>query len=100
MPAGEDQSNSLNSGRFLDISGGPGEHPPFLETHGNSGRLGRSAYTFKERNNLNSFHKKTFTNSLGGHGPRAPWLGHWKGGREGGREVGWWDGGMEGGKQR
>ena len=43
VAAGKDQSNSLNYGRFLDISGRPGDHPPFLETHGNSGRLGRSA---------------------------------------------------------
>ena len=58
VPAGTDQSNSLNYGTFLDISGRPGDHPPFLESHGNSGRLGRSAYTFKERNNINSLEKK------------------------------------------
>ena len=72
VAAGKDQSNSLNSGRFVYISGGPGDHPPFLETHGNSGTLGRSAYTFKERNHINSMEKKTFTKSLGGgHGPRG-----------------------------
>ena len=36
------QSNSLNSGSFLYNSGRPGDHAPFLETPGNSGRLGRS----------------------------------------------------------
>ena len=35
-------SNSLNSGSFLYNSGRPGGHAPFLETTGNSGRLGRS----------------------------------------------------------
>ena len=39
-----DQSNYLNSGRFFFYnSGRPGDHAPFLETPGNSGRLGRSA---------------------------------------------------------
>ena len=66
VAAGKDQSNSLNSGTFLDISGGPGDHPPFMETHGNSGRLGRSAYTFKERNNINSLEKKNIYQKLGG----------------------------------
>ena len=37
-----DQSNSLNSVRFCNISVRPGDHAPFLETHGNSVRLGRS----------------------------------------------------------
>ena len=37
------QSNSLNSGTFLYNSGRAGDHAPFLETPGNSGRLGRSA---------------------------------------------------------
>ena len=37
------QSNSLNSGSFLYNSGRPGDHAPFLDTPGNSGRLGRSA---------------------------------------------------------
>ena len=37
-----DQSNSLNSVRFCNISVRPGDHVPFLETHGNSVRLGRS----------------------------------------------------------
>ena len=52
---------------FFYIYGRPGEHPPFLQTHGNSGGLDRSAYTF----NINSLLKKTFTKSLGGHGPRG-----------------------------
>ena len=48
------------------ISGTPRDHLPFLETY-------RSACTFKERNNINSLHTKTFTKSLGGgHGPRGP----------------------------
>ena len=34
----------LNSGRFVYNSGRPGDHAPFLETPGNSGRLGRFAY--------------------------------------------------------
>ena len=38
----EDQSNSLNSVPFCNISVRPGDHAPFLETHGNSVRLGRS----------------------------------------------------------
>ena len=38
------QSNSLNSGSFLYNSGRPGDHAQFLETPGNSGRLGRSGY--------------------------------------------------------
>ena len=71
LPAGKDQSNSLNSARFFYISGGPGDHPPFLETHGNSGRLGRSAYTFKERNNFNSLEKKNIYQKFGG-GAMAP----------------------------
>ena len=61
----------MGGGRFLCISGGPGDHPPFMETRGNSGTLGRSAYTFKECNNINSLEKKTFTKSLGGAWP--PW---------------------------
>ena len=36
----------------------------------NSGTLHMSAYTFKPRNNINSFRKTTFTKSLGG-----PWSG-------------------------
>ena len=67
-----DQSNSLNNGNFFDISGRPGDHPPFLEAHGNSGRLGRSAYIFKQRNNINSLEKKTFNKSLGGMAPVPP----------------------------
>ena len=38
-----DQSNSLNSVRCCDISVRPGDRAPFLETHGSSVRLGRSA---------------------------------------------------------
>ena len=38
----EGQSNSLNSVRFCNISLKPGDHARFLETHGNSMRLGRS----------------------------------------------------------
>ena len=52
-----DQSNYLNSGTFFYVSGAPGCRPPFMDTNGNSGRLGRSAYAFKERNNVNSLHK-------------------------------------------
>ena len=36
------QSKYLHSGRFLYISGRLGGHPPFLDTPGNSGRLGMS----------------------------------------------------------
>ena len=61
VAAGTDQSNTLNSRRLVYISGGPGDHPPFLETHANSGTLGRSAYTFKGRNNINSLEKKQGT---------------------------------------
>ena len=53
-----DQSHSLNSGTFFYIFGPPADHPPFMDTHGNSGTLPRYAYTFKERNNINSFHTK------------------------------------------
>ena len=42
VPPVIDQSNSLNSGTFVYNSVIPGDHAPFLETHGNSGRLGRS----------------------------------------------------------
>ena len=38
----EDQSNSLNSVRFCNISVRHGDHAPFLETQGNSVTLGRS----------------------------------------------------------
>ena len=38
----KDQSNSLNSVRFCNISVRPGDHAPLLETHGSSVRLGRS----------------------------------------------------------
>ena len=42
VPPVIDQSNPLNSGTFVYNSVIPGDHAPFLETHGNSGRLGRS----------------------------------------------------------
>ena len=57
--------SSQKKSRTTFAGGRPADHPPFMETH-------RSAYTFKERNNINSLHKKTFTKSLGGHGPRGP----------------------------
>ena len=64
-------------GTFFDISGKPGDHPSFLETHGNSGTLGTSAYTFKERNNINSLERKNhLTKVWGGMAPVAPWLRH------------------------
>ena len=72
VPAGKDQSQSLNYAIIFYISGRPADHPPFLETHGPSGRLGRSAYTFKQRNNISSLQKKTFNKSLGGPWPPAP----------------------------
>ena len=40
VAAGKDQSNSLNSGECLEISGTTADHPPFIETHRNSGTLG------------------------------------------------------------
>ena len=43
-----------------------------MDTHANSGTIHRSAYTFKPRNNINSFQKKTLTKSLGG-GAWPPW---------------------------
>ena len=68
------QINQIPSipGDFCYISGAPADHPPFLDTHGNSGILGRSAYSFKERNNINSLEKKPFTKRLGGHDPHGP----------------------------
>ena len=66
VTAGQDQSNSLNSGTFLYISGPPGGNPSFMDTHGNSGTLARSAYTFKERNNINSLQKKNIYRKFGG----------------------------------
>ena len=55
------------------ISRAPADHPPFLDTHGNSGPLGRSAYTFQERNNINSLEKKNIYQKLGGGmAPVAP----------------------------
>ena len=43
---GKDQSYSINYGTFFDVPGRPADHPdpPFLETHVNSGTLGRSAH--------------------------------------------------------
>ena len=53
-----------------------------MDTHGNSGTLPRSANALKPRNNINSFQKKTFTNSFGGAWPPCPpWLRHWAGTR-------------------
>ena len=40
------RSNYLDCGTFFYISGRPGDHPPLMGTH-------RSAYTFKQRNNIN-----------------------------------------------
>ena len=40
-------------GHFFDIFGPPADHPPFVNTHANSGTLPRSAYTFEPRNNIN-----------------------------------------------
>ena len=57
---------SITFPRFRDIFGPPADHPPFVDTSANSGSLSSSAYTFKPRNNINSFQKKTFTKSLGG----------------------------------
>ena len=56
--AGKNQSKYLNSVNFFYISGRPADHPPFQETHGNSGTLDRPAYTFKDRNNINSLQRK------------------------------------------
>ena len=71
VTAGENQSHYLDSAKFWDISAAPGGHPPFMDTHGNSGSLGRSAYTFKERNNINSLEKKNIYQTFGGAWP--PW---------------------------
>ena len=71
------KSNSLDSGAFFDISGAPGGRPPFMDTHANSGTLGRSPYTFKERNNINSLQKKNIYQKFGGPWPPwPPWLRH------------------------
>ena len=60
-------------GHFWYIFGPPANHPPFMDTRGNSGTLPMSAYTFRPRNNINSFRKKTFTKRLGGAmAPLAP----------------------------
>ena len=57
-----DQENYLDCRTFLYISGRPGDHPPFMGTH-------RSAYIFKERNNINSFIAHTKLPQVwGGHG--------------------------------
>ena len=63
--ARQHHENDLNCGRFFDISGRPGDHPPFLETH-------RSAYTFKECDNINSLHKKNIYQKSGGPWPPCP----------------------------
>ena len=77
VTASDDQSDSLNSGTFLDVSGAPGGHPPFVDTHGNSGRLGRSAYSKNVRTSIHR-RKKIFTKSWGGVAwpPWPPWLRH------------------------
>ena len=64
-----DQLNSLRSGTF---SG----HLPFVDTHATSGRLGRSAYTFKGRNDINSLREKNIYQKFGGGAwpPWPPWL--------------------------
>ena len=72
VTADEHQSNSLNSGNFFYISGAPGCRPPFMDTHANSGALGRSAYAFKERNNINSLQKQNLPKVWGDHGPPGP----------------------------
>ena len=70
VAAGRDLSNSLKSGAFSDISRAPADHPPFMDTRGNSGTVGRSAYTFKERNHINSLQKNYIYQKFGGgHGP-------------------------------
>ena len=50
----------LDSGTFFAVSGRPGDHPPFLETPGNSGTLARSVfrsriptYASQDRSNAN-----------------------------------------------
>ena len=63
------QSRSSVPAHFGYIFGPPAGHPPFIDTHANSGTLPRSHYTFKPRNNINSFQKKTFTKSLGAMAP-------------------------------
>ena len=69
--------SSRNFSRYT-IFGPPADHPPFMDTRGNSGTLPMSAYTFKPCNNINSFRKKHFTKSLGGPWPPwpPPWLRH------------------------
>ena len=73
VAAGKDQSQSLNYSSIFYVSGRPADHPPFLETHGHSGRLGRSAYAFKQRNNISSLQKKNIYQKFGG--PMAPVIG-------------------------
>ena len=55
------QIRSLSSDTFFDISGSPGDHPPFMDT-----------YAFKQRNN-NRFigEKNIYLKFGGGHGPRG-----------------------------
>ena len=58
---------------FWYIFGPPPYHPPFMDTRGNSGTLPMSDYTFKPRNNINSFRKKNiYQNFGGGMAPLAP----------------------------
>ena len=64
---------SITFPRFREIVGPPAAHPPFMVTHGNSGTLPASAYTFKPRNNINSFQEKNIYQKFGGgHGPPGP----------------------------
>ena len=70
-------NKSLTFPRFRDIFGAFSGHLPIIRRlwtlAENSGTLPMSAYTFKPRNNINSFRKKTFTKSLGGAmAPLAP----------------------------
>ena len=61
------------SGHFWYIFGPPADHPPFMDTRGNSGTLPMSACTFKPRNNINSFRKKNVYQKFGGAmAPLAP----------------------------
>ena len=56
---------------FLHFRGAPADHPPFMHPHGDSRSLCRSAYTFKERNNINSLENKNIYQKFGG-GAMAP----------------------------
>ena len=68
-------NKSLTFPRFRDIFGAFSSRLRIIRRlwtlAENSGTLPMSAYTFKPRNNINSFRKKTFTKSLGG--PWPPW---------------------------